>query len=214
MNRTALSRFAVLLLSFSICTASSLADQVEMQNGDRYIGKVLSLNDSTLVLQNEVLGTVRLPRGKVALITLGPVTAVRPVARPAATNHLAQAAIPGITNSVAGAGGVSPELSSILGQLGTSSNLVKQVQSRFLSGAGSEANGKFNEMLDGLVSGKMSMTDLRAQAQSAADQLRAAKKDLGDDAGWGLDSYLAILDHFLNETAPPGGTPTNSMPLR
>ena len=176
-----------------------------MQNGDRYIGKVVSLNDATLVLQNDVLGTVRLPRGKVAMITFGATTPAQAFQQPTTTNRLAQAPVRGATNA-------SPELSAVLGQLSVSSNLVKQVQSRFLSGTGSEANGKFNEMLDGLLTGKLDMTDLRAQAQSAADQLRAAKKDLGDEAGWGLDSYLAILDHFLKETAPQDGSPTNSLP--
>src|SRR5438034_10349096 len=47
------------------------ADQVEMQNGDRYLGTVLSLDTNTLVLRSAVLGTVTLPRGKVALIHLG-----------------------------------------------------------------------------------------------------------------------------------------------
>ncbi|HEU0038849.1 MAG TPA: hypothetical protein VFR76_06220, partial [Verrucomicrobiae bacterium] len=47
------------------------ADQVEMQNGDRYLGKVLSLTTDQLVLQSDVLGKLTLPRDKVALITLG-----------------------------------------------------------------------------------------------------------------------------------------------
>src|SRR5438034_631656 len=47
------------------------ADQVEMQNGDRYRGTVLSLDTNTLVLRSAVLGTVNLARGQVALITLG-----------------------------------------------------------------------------------------------------------------------------------------------
>src|SRR5437762_4423783 len=47
------------------------ADDVKMQNGDHYYGRVLSLDTNTLVLRSDVPGTTRLPRGKVTLITLG-----------------------------------------------------------------------------------------------------------------------------------------------
>src|SRR6266478_4403008 len=47
------------------------ADQVELQNGDHFVGRVVSLNAETLVLQSDILGTLKLPRAKVALITLG-----------------------------------------------------------------------------------------------------------------------------------------------
>ena len=43
------------------------------------------------------------------------------------------------------------------------------------------------------------------QARSAADQIRSLKQDLGDGAGWALDGYLAILEHFLNESPAAGG---------
>src|SRR5438270_6973991 len=64
------------VVALSLGTVQLRADQVEMQNGDRYVGTVLSLGTNTLVLHSEVLGDLTLPRGKVALITLrpGPVT--------------------------------------------------------------------------------------------------------------------------------------------
>ena len=78
------------------------------------------------------------------------------------------------------------------------------MQKQFLSGAGPEANNKFNELLGGLMSGKLSVDDIRAEAKSAADQLRALKREGGEEAGFATDAYLAILDHFLKETAPSG----------
>ena len=83
------------------------------------------------------------------------------------------------------------------------------VQAQFLADAGPEANAKFNELLGGLMTGKLSLEDLRVQAQSAATQMHEARKELGDDAGVMIDGYLAILDHFLKETAPPAGASTN-----
>src|SRR5947199_9025024 len=76
------------------------ADQVEMQNGDRYLGKVLSLDTNTLVLRSDVLGTVRLPRGKVALITLGLSTSTNLARLRSATNGLPDASSVTLTNGI------------------------------------------------------------------------------------------------------------------
>src|SRR5881397_996696 len=67
-RKVSLCRAAVMLF---LATIWLRADQVEMQNGDRYLGTVLSLDTNTLVLRSAVLGTVTLPRGKVALIHFG-----------------------------------------------------------------------------------------------------------------------------------------------
>lgn len=190
------------LLSFAPYWAR--ADQVEMQNGDRYVGNVVSLNTNTLVLENEVLGMVRLPRGKVALITLGsrPPVSVTPLPSPAN----GQVRAPSSARAAA-ATNPSPELR----KLAEHTNLIQQVQRQFLGDAGPEANQKFDELLSGLMSGKLTVDDLRAQAQSAADQLRALKREGGEDAGFAADTYLAILDHFL-KGSPPAGTGTNAPP--
>ena len=178
------------------------ADQVEMQNGDRYVGRVLSLNTNTVVLQSDVLGTLRLPRTKVAVITLGTGPATNSPALPLLTN--AQVPTPSIAPSNA-----APNLSPALPQLDASTNLIQQVQNQFLSGAGPEANTKFNELLAGLMSGRLTVEDIRAEAKAAADQLRALKRESGEEAGFAADAYLAILDHFLKETAPlPARQPT------
>jgi hypothetical protein len=176
-------------------------DQVEMQNGDRYAGHVLSLNTNTVVLQSEVLGTLRLARGKVAVITLGPGPASNSPALPLPPNAFTPPPSVARTNVVSN---LSPGL---LG-LSTSTNLIQQVQKQFLSGAGPEANDKFNELLGGLMSGKLSVEDIRAEAKTAADQLRAVQRESGEDAGVATSTYLAILDHFLKETTP-SGAPTN-----
>jgi hypothetical protein len=180
------------------------ADQVEMQNGDRYTGSVLSLNGTTLVLKNDVLGTLRLPRAKVVQITLGAAPLERPAKPAAAATTNAAAAAKGAVNDG------NLELSLMLRQLGANTNLIRQVQEQFLSAAGPEANSKFNELVGGLANGTISVNDLRAQAKTAADQLRAMKKDLGDDTGWALDGYLSILDNFLSETAPTPAPSVNT----
>jgi hypothetical protein len=188
---------ACALLLVSVAPLRVWGDQVEMQNGDRYVGQVQSLNTNTVVLRSAVLGTVRLPRSKVTVITLGPVPATNSPALPLPANAQfpASSATPAIAPT---------NLSPALHGLSMSTNLIQQVQKQFLSGAGPEANDKFNELLGGLMSGKLSVEDIRAQAKSAADQLRALQKESGEDTGFAASAYLAILDHFLKETAPSG----------
>ncbi len=174
------------------------ADQIEMQNGDRYSGAVVSMTPETVVLQSELLGQLKLPRNKVSTIALG------------ASNNAAQRA--GSTNNPASA---SPALtaksaadpSGPFRQLGANSNLVQQIRKQFLGDAAPEANDKFDELLNGLMTGKMDMDGLRAEAKSAADKLRAMKKDAGADADITLDAYIGVLDSFLAETPPPPAAP-------
>jgi hypothetical protein len=195
--------FALGALLLSWAGFQAVADQVEMQNGDRYQGRVLSLNSNLLIIQSEVLGTLRLPRAKVALVALGDSLGTNWMRSFAATNSLASA-------PTAASAEPAPEVSAIGRQLGAHSNLIQRVESQFLSTAGPEAKQKFDELLSGLMSGKVTVEDIRLQAQSAADQIRAAKKELGSEAGWAIDGYLAILDHFLKETGGSVAISTNS----
>ncbi len=175
------------------------ADQVDMQNGDRFIGKVLSLDTNTLVLKNENLGAIRLPRAKVSNVTFGSNTATN--AAPAAIVPNSQPPTPAVvtTNDQA-------DLAASLKALGANTNFIKQVQSQFLAAAGPEANAKFNEMVSGMMSGKMDINGLRAQAKQAAANLKQLKRETGDDTGM-LDGYLSILENFLQESAPSTNSP-------
>jgi hypothetical protein len=173
------------------------ADQVVMTNGDLLYGTVVSLTTNSIGLNNENLGRVTLPRAKVAAINFGSVSGaaasvpIRPV----------QPARPSSTNSVS-------DLSAILRGIKQDTNLIQQVQAQMLGSGSPAAAAKFNEMLDGLSSGKMDIKSLRAEAQSTADEVRALKKDLGPDADSEVDGYLSVLDGFLEETAT-APTPQN-----
>jgi hypothetical protein len=172
------------------------ADQIEMQNGDRYLGKVLSLTTNKLVIQSDVLGRLTLPRDKVALITLGATNTVR-----VAVSAPAQVSPPpvALTNT-------STDISSALRSLGSDTKTIEQVRGQLLAGAGADANKKFDELLSGMASGKLNLDGIRSEARSAASQLRELKKELGPDASEPLDAYLNILDNFLKEAAPSTGS--------
>jgi hypothetical protein len=192
--------FLVLLLPI-VCAGR--ADQVEMQNGDRYSGKVLSVDVDHVVIQSEVLGKISLPRRQAALISIGPKATASNLPTNSAPNTAASSSAVTDTNK-------DLEISAALKTLQSNSNLVQQVQTKFLADAGPEANKKFNDLLSGLITGKMTMSDLRSEAKTAADQLRSLKKELGDDSGFALDSYLAILDNFLKEMPASSNASTNN----
>jgi len=188
-----------LLFSISFCVAR--ADQIEMQNGDRYNGKVLAMTNATLVLQSEILGTITLPREKVSQINLGDgvrTNSAKRISSPS-SSAIQKKPLLGITGT--GSGGAITNSPSSAGTTAEQNKLIAQVQDQFLAGAGPEVASKYQEMVNGFLGGQISLGDIRSQAKSAADQLRAARKDLGEDSGFALDGYLAILDSFLKETA-------------
>jgi len=175
-------------------------DQIEMQNGDRYNGKVISLTNDVMVLQSEVLGKIVIPRSRIANISLaGAGTNAAGVTREAKTDPKAVATA---TNSPAST------LASLRASAG-SGDEAEKVKQQFLADADPAAKAKFDEMLGDLMTGKMNLADLRVQAKSAADQLRGMKKELGPEADPTLDGYLAVLESFLRET-PASGTSTRT----
>jgi hypothetical protein len=190
------SAFILIVALSGLAAFVSLADQIEMKNGDKYSGRVVGVATNAVTLQSEILGTVKIPRAQVLRITLGnEVATVSPVGSPALAATNASPAVP-------------------LPKLGSNSNLVEQVQNQFLSDATPEARAKFNELLSGVMTGRLSQNDIRAQAKAVAEQARALQKELGEEAGGGLDTYLAILDKFIGETAGPVPTSTNRPQVR
>jgi hypothetical protein len=70
-NKTQRTRRCCAVLALCATATFNLhADQVVMQNGDRYNGKVVSVSATNVVLQSDVLGVVNLARGKVANVAL------------------------------------------------------------------------------------------------------------------------------------------------
>ncbi|MEJ0090495.1 MAG: hypothetical protein WDM80_12245 [Limisphaerales bacterium] len=183
------------------------ADQVEMQNGDRFSGKVLSVSADTVVLQSETLGKITVLRKKVASLAFGTNTVAAVAASkvppaPAATNLPPAAAliISGKPNT---------DLSAALKNSGMDTNFIQQVREQMLGGSPAAAS-KYDEMVGGLLNGSLNLNDLRREAQSSADQIRQLKRELGPEAGDALDGYLAQLNSFLKETATES---TNSVRL-
>ncbi len=184
---------------------NSFADSVEMRNGDRYSGTVVSMTTNQVTLQSETLGTVKLPRSQVAGVSIGttPEPKVASLAPPqkAAFRSAAAAPSPAATNAL------NVELPAMFRQMAGNSNVMNQVKKQFLGDAGPEANAKFDELMNGMMNGSLSVDDIRAQAQATVKQLRSMNTEESQELGGMMETYLGILEKFLNETPPSGQQP-------
>src|SRR5688572_12963671 len=64
-----LIRLSAVVFSLGMLAWASLADQLEMVNGDTYSGSVLAVNLTNVTFRSEIQGTITLPRTNVARIT-------------------------------------------------------------------------------------------------------------------------------------------------
>lgn len=192
--------FTLLIVVLPLC--SPRADIIEMQNGDRYNGKLLSVGESSVILQNDVLGRITIPRGKVAAIRF-----TADVSGPVSANSATNTA-PIVSRQPA----FSSPTNAMLQQLAAQPDLIKKIENQFLGSADAAAHDKFNDLVSGLISGRLNMDDIRREAKTSADQIRSLRKDVGPDAAMAIDGYLAILDQFLAEV-PAAPVGTNTLPL-
>ncbi len=192
-----------LLLGATTCVQ---ADLIETKTGDLYNGTLISMDAHNLIMTNEILGRITLPRNKIARITLAPAPALS--ASAVATNPIVP--MPA-TNTAAKARSLLQQPASVAGSL----NIMQWVQQELLTGADPTAQAKFQALAGGLLSGQISEAQIRAEAQTASQQLRQLKKVLGDDFGDELEGCLNILDHFLSQpvsTAPISNSVARPIP--
>jgi hypothetical protein len=206
-----LRRSFVLLPAMTLLALPVRADVIELTNGDHYRGTVIAMTKSDVEFQSEIQGLVKLPRDKVAQIILHEalvksVVVSKPVASISAPPVNAPLILSGPTATPAQATQADAVVQQMR-QQGIDPKLIGQVQEQILGKSSPEASQKFNEMMGGLMSGKISVKDVRAQAQASIDQIKAAKKELGGDAGDMLDGYLGILEKFVQESAAEENSP-------
>jgi len=191
---------------FLCAAAPSLrADQVEMQNGDRYNGKVLSMSGSNVVFESEVLGKITVPRKNVASMAFGTNTVatklttdvVHTSAPVAARTNLQPTIV--IKPLAPATNAANTDLTAALRGMGGNTNFIRDIREKMLAGS-PEASAKYDEMVNGLMTGKLDMNGLRRQAADSANQIRQLKRELGPEADESLDGYLQVLETFLNQS--------------
>jgi hypothetical protein len=210
-------------LSALLVAAPSRADLLELTNGDHYSGTVIALTKTNLEFQSEIQGVVKIPRDKVAKITLRESTP-KPVASVTVTPQPSPAPIAAPSSPAAAK--PATQTDTVIQQMrrqGVDPNLMSQIQEQVFGKSSPEASRMFNDMVNGLMSGSLNVGSIRSQARNAIKDIQSAKKDLGGDAGISelLDGYADILQKFLQETgttdpeapaAKPNGTQTPSAP--
>lgn len=174
------------LLAVLLMLASAFADVVFCKTGDQLHGTVVLVDEKEVKVRSEIAGELKIPREKVLSITFGNPIKVPQVA----------------TNAP------SAKPAAALGTNGkVDAEAIAKVQQDFLATATPEAQAMYQDMVKGFLSGKLSVQDLRGQAQDALNQLNDLSNELGDDEISGiLGSYGAILQNFLKQT---GGAVTN-----
>jgi hypothetical protein len=180
-------------LALIVVTLPLRADQLQMQNGDRYTGKVVSVTEDSVVLQSDVLGKVTLPRNKIQTLNFGDAKAADPTLT-ASTTSSAPVNSPNAATTNA-------DLAAAFRRLGANTNFVQQVRQQMLTGS-PQAAQKYDELVTGMMSGKLNLNDLRSQAKTSIDQINQLKRELGPEAGDALDDYLTILQNFVDESTP------------
>jgi hypothetical protein len=224
MNCPVPPRIAAVCLLLGVATVTpAAADSLDLTNGDHFRGTVVSVTQSNIEFQSETLGQVTLPRSKVAHINLGEMLVPKPSTN-GATAHVGPSLIlqgtqnlqrgPFVSGTMAPSStlqasqnsdsATAPQADAVLQQMrqeGIDPALVSQVKQQVFGQGNPVASQKFDELMGGLMSGNLSVGDIRAQAQESIKQIKDAKQQLGPDVGDLFDGYLSILESFVAETA-------------
>jgi len=200
MRSAAFRSLACAIFTAALVSAAA-ADTVQLTNGDTVSGKVVSLDGQSLTLKSEALGDVKIPRDKIAAIMLGervlpavvPPIGVRPAdVKPAVKPLTAE-----------------PSVNDILKQIqsgGVDKSVTKGLEAELPLLANPEVKAYFNKTLGGLMTGDLSVSDLRKQAIDVRNQVKDLEKELGPEATQALSGYLGILESFIKETEPKTAT--------
>ncbi|WP_166821431.1 hypothetical protein [Thalassoroseus pseudoceratinae] len=216
-----ISRIGVGVL-FLVAAGIVTAEEVQLINGDRITGSVVSLSEKSLTLKSDLLGKIIIPRDKVGAIYLGdvkPPAQTNPAPQPESPTSMSTVKTPEdiidqlTGRAVPGQKGASPD--DVIQQLQRGGTIapkdLQDIQQAFPLLAAPEAQSYFNDMVGGLMTGRKNLGDLRKDAITSRDALEDLKKDLGPD-GAALNGYLSILNRFINETEPPQNKSSSKPP--
>ncbi len=190
---------------------------------------LLEVTEKTLRIRHELFGEVDIPRSKVLAIVMGdPKSPEAKRVNPdgsEAEQETPKEIIDRLVNKDFGPNAIK-ELEKGKKRQPTPEDAVEQLKREgipndlqrslhlMLPGFGApEVQGYFNDRVDGLMSGSITIQDIRKDAIGARDQLREIMDDLGQD-GAALQGYYSILDNFIEKTKPQTPQQKQSPPPR
>ena len=197
-----LNRAAALIILLAIPALPARCEILLLNNGDQYRGTVLGMNASNVIFQSEIQGRVFLPRNKVAQIILNEAVVAK-----AATNAAVKPGAGAVVMAGPPTAAGSPSGDSVTEEMrkqGIDPKIINEIQGEIFGKTSPQAAAKYNELMSGVLTGRLGVQDIRAEAQKTINQVKAMKKDLGDDAGDLLDGYVAILEKFVADSEDSG----------
>ncbi len=179
----------ILLLTAWLLPQSASAEIIHLINGDLIQAKVVTLNETHLSIQSNILGILKIPRNKVARIDF--------IAQPASITGPGALTKPPVSSTLPS----SAQKLTIPGGLKGNhpTDLIQQVQQQMLTTAGPEANEMYQNLVQGVTSGSINIPELKTMAEDTVRQIEDLQAELGDDVGFALDGYLGILKGFIQK---------------
>jgi hypothetical protein len=204
-TRTAFAKALPAALGALLLSTSIRAEVIELVNGDHYAGAVVSMDRSTVEFRSEIQGVIRIPREKVARITFTTMALKPAGALPSSGEPTTQ-----VANHLSKGSSTTNNAAAVVQQIrveGVDPNTADQIQKQLLGQTSPEVTQMFNQMVKGLMTGSLTVDDIRAQARSALKDVREVRKEFDGDEGQVIDGYINILQKFLAESEPPPKTP-------
>lgn len=214
---------ALLGAAFLLTAQLALGDTIRLSNGDTMSGKVTTFNEKEIVIKNDIIGEVKIPREKVVAIVLGDraipgngdaAASGPPNASPNLKGKSPEQIVKELTNEkfdlkmlreLEGGKIGPPNQEDVLRELrknGAPAGLKEQLMLKLPGFGAPEVQSYYNKQVNGLIDGSVTIDDIRDDAVKARDQLKELQEDLGP-GGAALNGYLSILEGFIDETTPP-----------
>ncbi len=221
--------FGVVLLSLPL-TAS--ADRLQLANGDEIEGELLEMSGDQVKFRHPILGTFTIPRNQIHAIELGQERGGNRIMADGseAPPETPEEVIDRLVNPDLNPGAIKKlekgskhhatpqDAVEQLRQEGVDAKMMSQLHA-MLPGFGSPVvQQHFEDRVTGLMSGSLTINDIRNEAIDARDQLKELMDDLGP-GGEALRGYYGILDGFIEKTDPkaplsvPGIPPLSPKPI-
>ncbi len=221
--------FALALLCLPVTVRG---DRLQLSNGDEIEGELLEMSGDQVKFRHPILGTFTIPRYQIHAIELGQERGGNRIMSDGseAPPETPEEVIDRLVNPDLNAAAVKqlekgskrhPTPQDVVEQLrkeGVDAKMMSQLHA-MLPGFGSPVvQQHFEDRVNGLMSGSLTINDIRNEAIDVRDQLKELMDDLGP-GGEALRGYYGILDGFIEKTDPdtprkvPGIPPLTPKPI-